>query len=766
MKRLTLAIAAILVWASAAWAAPPAPLSTLRAIRTLSSDQASRNLPVAFEATVTYRRAGETTLFVEDGNEAIYVWTKPEVILTPGDRVLIQGTTRSSFHPIVYANTVTVLSHGALPNPVPATYDELIRGELDCVYVRVRARVRSADMVLSSHQPTTHMQLLADGGLLDVWVNSSDEKKTNQLIDAEVDADGVAGSTFDGKMQRVGAGLSINSLTDIKIANPAETSPEKLPLTEMSEILNDYKEKDLSQRVRVHGTITYYLPGSAIVLQDGAKSLWIATKRELPLRIGDRADVTGFPDLHDGYLTLKGGEVLQSGVYSPLAPKLVTRKELTSSKDIFDLVSIEGQVVTEIREITQDQYVLISDGQVFSAVYRHPVVDGVQLQSPMRHIQPGSRIKVTGICTLGDSNPYDIEVPFDIQMRSPDDVTVLALPSPVNTRNLILIVLLLLMVVAAVGAWGWTLERKVRQKTAALAIRIEAEAAQERRSAQLEQRRSSILEDINGSRPLAEILEAIAAMVSSTLDGAPCWCEIADGAKLGDCPAGQSNLRIVSAVIQARSGPSLGTLHAGLDPKSPPAARELGALNNGAKLATLAIETRRLYSDLLRRSEFDLLTDIHNRFSLETHLESCIEEARASAGIFGLLYIDLDKFKQVNDLYSHRIGDLYLQEVAQRMKQQLRSHDLLARLGGDEFAVLLPMVRNRSGVEEIAQRLEHTFDAPIVLEGNTLHGSASIGLALYPEDGVNKDSLLSAADAAMYAIKNSKKQIEVNLAQE
>jgi diguanylate cyclase (GGDEF)-like protein len=98
-------------------------------------------------------------------------------------------------------------------------------------------------------------------------------------------------------------------------------------------------------------------------------------------------------------------------------------------------------------------------------------------------------------------------------------------------------------------------------------------------------------------------------------------------------------------------------------------------------------------------------------------MDAQIEEARANAGIFGLIYVDLDGFKQVNDLYGHHIGDLYLQEVARRMKQQLRSHDLLARLGGDEFAVLLPMVRNRAGVEEIAQRLEHCFNEPLTLEG-------------------------------------------------
>jgi diguanylate cyclase (GGDEF)-like protein len=173
-------------------------------------------------------------------------------------------------------------------------------------------------------------------------------------------------------------------------------------------------------------------------------------------------------------------------------------------------------------------------------------------------------------------------------------------------------------------------------------------------------------------------------------------------------------------------------------------------------LIALATETRRLYTDLRHRSEFDLLTDIHNRFSLDKYLDRQIEEARQNAGIFGLIYIDLDKFKQVNDIYGHQMGDLYLQEAALRMKRQLRGVDMLSRLGGDEFAVLLPKVKNRAKVEEIAQRLERCFDEPFVLEGLTLRGSASIGIALYPENGATRDELLSAADAAMYAIKRTR----------
>ena len=123
-----------------------------------------------------------------------------------------------------------------------------------------------------------------------------------------------------------------------------------------------------------------------------------------------------------------------------------------------------------------------------------------------------------------------------------------------------------------------------------------------------------------------------------------------------------------------------------------------------------------------------------------------------------MIYIDLDEFKQVNDIYGHQVGDLYLQEVALRMKRQLRAVDMLARLGGDEFAALVPLVRNRAEVEEIALRLERCFEEPFFVEGQELHGSASIGIALYPADGATKDDLLSAADAAMYLEKNMKRE--------
>ena len=135
--------------------------------------------------------------------------------------------------------------------------------------------------------------------------------------------------------------------------------------------------------------------------------------------------------------------------------------------------------------------------------------------------------------------------------------------------------------------------------------------------ASIEQRRSRILEEINGSRPLAEIVEEITELVSFKLRGVPCWCQIADGAQLGNCPPKLDGLRVVQSEIRGRSGAALGIVFAAFDSLARPCADEAEALSMAVALAALAIETRRLYTDLRHRSEFDLLTDIHNRFSLD-----------------------------------------------------------------------------------------------------------------------------------------------------
>ena len=750
-QNLLLLFAMAAAWTSIAWTAEPNTLTTLRAIRALSKAEARSGLPVAFEATVTYYNKSDVDLFVQDGDEAIYIETKPNEDLASGDRVLVRGKTRDSFSQDVLGDSVTVLHHGVLPKAVAANFQQLIRAERDCMRVSVRATVRSADTVNFGNMHGIYLRLLMDGGPIDATVLEADATEFKELLDAEVEVTGVVSGKFDSKMQLIGILLEVPSIGDVKILKPAEVNPDSLPITPMGRVLSSSYVHDATQRVRVKGTLTYYQPGAAVVLQNGAESLWIATRSSIPLRIGDVVVATGFPDAHEGFLALADGEIQDTDIFKPIQPQPSTWRQLATwnSGDPDghqnDLVSFDGKVVAAVREESQDEFVLASEGRLFTAIYRHPPAN--RSLRPMWQIPVGTTVRVTGICMVVQANsidPTEQEVPFDILLRSFDDISVIASPSLLNVRNLVLLVGVLLVLLFAAGTRSWLIERRVRRQNAHLAY--------------IERRRSRILEDVNGSRPIAEIIEQITELVSFKLSGAPCWCQLVDGARFGNCPSDLSAFRVVQEPITARTGPTLGTIYSAFDPLTKQRPAESETLLTAAALTTLAIETRRLYSDLVRRSEFDLLTDIHNRFSLENYLSKQIEQAHQDASIFGLVYIDLNDFKQVNDVYGHHVGDLYLQEVANRMRHQLRVGDMLARLGGDEFAVLLSKVRGRAEVEEIADRLERCLDAPFAAEGYLIHGSASLGIALYTEDGTTSDSLLSAADAAMYVNKHIRRE--------
>ncbi len=715
-QRLSLIAVFVLGGCTVACEAASVPLTTLHAIHDLTNAEAVKALPVAFEATVTYYNPKDVDMFVQDGDEAIYVQANKGANIVPGDRVLVKGCTGVYFRPDVIGDSVTLVRHGTIPKPVEATFDQMIRAEAFCKLVKVRGVIQSIDRVVDQDLDlhTINMRIQMAGGYVDAYLISDDENATNNLLDADVEVTAVVPLNFDNKMQLTGILLEIPRLEDIRVLKRASASPWVLPITPMDDILRGYRSQNLTQRIRVQGTITYFQSGSAVVLQTGAKSLWILTQTRNPLRIGDLADATGFPDVHDGFLTLTLGEIRDSLVPAPIVPKQATWPGLASGLSAFDLVSTEGKVVAEVRSAARDEYVLDAGGQLFSAMYNHPAAVGNVKPLPMKTVPVGSRVRVTGICIMHSSDAFHGPVTFDILLRNFDDVLIVARPSPLTVRNLLILTGSLLVLLFAAAGRSWITERKVRYQNAV--------------AAEIERRRSGILEDINSSRPLAEIIEEITKLVSFRLHGAPCWCQIADGAQLGNCPTKLISFRTVHEPIPGRLGPPLGTIHAAFHPHTTACADESKSLSTAAALATLAIETRRLYTDLVHRSEFDLLTDVHNRFSLEKHLDQQIGQARQEAYLLGFIYIDLNDFKQVNDVYGHQVGDLYLYEVANRMKRQLRGVDMLARIGGDEFAVLLPRVRNRAEVEEISRRLERCFDKPFAAEGYVVHGSASVAL--------------------------------------
>ncbi|MFJ3487649.1 diguanylate cyclase domain-containing protein [Pseudomonas sp. NPDC090202] len=168
-----------------------------------------------------------------------------------------------------------------------------------------------------------------------------------------------------------------------------------------------------------------------------------------------------------------------------------------------------------------------------------------------------------------------------------------------------------------------------------------------------------------------------------------------------------------------------------------------------------AIERKQLYDRLKSMAQYDQLTQLPNRMLLHERLQQSLARAKAGKGRLALLYLDLDKFKQVNDTLGHAAGDLLLQEVAHRLKQCVRETDTVSRIGGDEFVVLLDRVNTRDDAGRVAEKICKALNVPMVLKGHDWQILPSIGIANYPENATDLAQLFRHADEAMYCAKKS-----------
>jgi diguanylate cyclase (GGDEF)-like protein/PAS domain S-box-containing protein len=156
---------------------------------------------------------------------------------------------------------------------------------------------------------------------------------------------------------------------------------------------------------------------------------------------------------------------------------------------------------------------------------------------------------------------------------------------------------------------------------------------------------------------------------------------------------------------------------------------------------------------LRRLAELDHLTGLANRLLFEQKLSQMLARPAGQNRAFGLLLLDLNGFKAINDKHGHAVGDFLLKSVALRLRDELRDSDLPARLGGDEFAVLLEGTRDASDAMQIGQKLAAALAVPYDCGGQSLHVGASVGVALHPACGLNVEELMRAADQAMYVAK-------------
>jgi diguanylate cyclase (GGDEF)-like protein len=193
----------------------------------------------------------------------------------------------------------------------------------------------------------------------------------------------------------------------------------------------------------------------------------------------------------------------------------------------------------------------------------------------------------------------------------------------------------------------------------------------------------------------------------------------------------------------------------------------VGVIRDITERKRIEAELRRTAEELTRSNEelkqsenqlrylanHDPLTGLANRKLFQESLESLLIWGKQNNKLLGLLYLDLDGFKPVNDSLGHDIGDLLLKAVAQRIKNCLRNSDVVSRLGGDEFAVILPGIKQAEDALVVAYKIADNLCKPFMLSGHNINIRVSIGSSVYPQDGQDAAKLMKKADSDMYKIK-------------
>jgi len=183
---------------------------------------------------------------------------------------------------------------------------------------------------------------------------------------------------------------------------------------------------------------------------------------------------------------------------------------------------------------------------------------------------------------------------------------------------------------------------------------------------------------------------------------------------------------------------------------------EVDALRTAAKIIGAAVARKDMENRLTYLATHDYLTNLPNRMLLEDRFALAIARAERSGKKFGIVIIDLDKFKRINDVHGHPFGDKVLVEIAWRLSEAVRASDTCARMGGDEFTVLVEEINNKKDLLRVMEKLTGSLGPEISIDGKQVYVTASMGASIYPNHGTQMEQLMKAADIALYQVKETR----------
>lgn len=188
---------------------------------------------------------------------------------------------------------------------------------------------------------------------------------------------------------------------------------------------------------------------------------------------------------------------------------------------------------------------------------------------------------------------------------------------------------------------------------------------------------------------------------------------------------------------------------------------QVDALKTAASIFGAALSRQNAEKKLVFLATHDHMTKLPNRLLFEDRFQLAASRADRSSDKLVVISLDLDKFKSVNDSYGHPVGDVVLAEVGRRLTKALRNSDTCARIGGDEFGIIAETIHNKSDVIKVMEKLTHALDSPIIVGDKRISISASMGAGLYPDHGRDLESIMNAADQALYEVKDKQTNFRI-----
>jgi diguanylate cyclase (GGDEF)-like protein/PAS domain S-box-containing protein len=743
-------------------AVPAVPLRTLHTVSEvfrLSKSETIKGYPVELDAIVTYSDPEWGTLFLYDrtGPTFIDVHGAHERYL-PGTHIRVSAVTGTDAGggPAVTHARITVLGRVALPRPQQRTIAEIDTGVAESYRVVTEGIVHQCD------EPSPRVCFQVFDGDKKIWltVPEPESSAADSLIGATVRITGVMGRRTDEITHRVSGRIFVNSLSDIQV----ETSAPAISFTTPPSSLQDLHASDADQRwvrpVHLRGPVIWQSPG-LFILQDRTGTTFVGCWKTVLVRSGTVVDVIGFPSHGEFGLEVADSAVQlspdQSGA-AVVAPLEMNAADIVKQSLSGKRVHLKARLIAQSATATEFVYQLDDNGQRFNAVL---------LRNETTHETVGlthqSILELTGIALVQNNGTRGWPESLLLLVESPKDIVVVGGTGWLTPKRTIAIIGAVFLCVIAPLVWVKQLRSTVRKQTAIIRARLENEMQLETKFRRLFERNLAGVYTWQPDGPIVECNQAFARLLGfqspQQVVGRSYWDLVIDDNQRNHLKAALEDeaLSNLDTSLRRDDG-AIVHLLTNITPVEGPA---------GIVYETTAIDVTQLrqnQEDLQKAKDAavheslnDSLTGLPNRRYVLDKLSAMLVMAERDAEMLGLLYLDLDGFKLVNDSLGHAVGDALLVQVAACLRSRIREGDMLARLGGDEFLLIMDHLHDRADATMLAEHLLEAISNPFLVSGHLLSIGVSIGVSIYPTDATDAEELMQQADSAMYAAKREGK---------